>query len=58
MSRAELALRVQGTDIRKSYDLWIYPEQRDNPLEAEGIYVFTELSEEAVSCWSKAATCC
>ncbi|WP_339256668.1 beta-glucuronidase [Paenibacillus sp. FSL P2-0136] len=49
MSRAELALRVQGTDIRKSYDLWIYPEQRDNPLEAEGIHVFTELSEEAVS---------
>lgn len=49
MSRAELALRVQGTDIRKSYDLWIYPEQSDNPLEAEGIHVFTELSEEAAS---------
>lgn len=49
MSRAELALRVQGTDIRKSYDLWIYPEQSGNPLEAEGIRVFTELSEEAIS---------
>nr|WP_274528938.1 beta-glucuronidase [Paenibacillus piscarius] len=49
MSRAELALRVQDTDIRKSHDLWIYPEQSDNPLEAEGIHVFTELSEEAVS---------
>lgn len=47
MSTSVLSLSVEATDIRKSYDLWIYPEQSSSPLE--GTHVFTELSGEAVS---------
>ncbi|MEK3671469.1 glycoside hydrolase family 2 TIM barrel-domain containing protein [Paenibacillus sp. FSL R10-2771] len=47
MSKIVLSLSIQGTDIRKSYDLWVYPEQSSNPLE--DIHVFTKLSEEALA---------
>ena len=47
MSTIVLSLSIQGTDIRKSYDLWVYPAQSGNPLE--GIHVFEELSSEALT---------
>lgn len=47
MSTIVLSLSIQGTDIRKSYDLWVYPEQSSKPLE--GIHVFKELSAEALT---------
>ncbi|UQZ37718.1 beta-glucuronidase [Paenibacillus sp. PK3_47] len=47
MTKAVLNLQIAGTDIYKTYDLWIYPQQKANPLE--GIHVFNELSSEAQS---------
>lgn len=47
MSKASLNLRIRGTDIIKSYDLWIYPEKSSDILE--GIHVFKELSSEAIA---------
>ncbi|ASA26307.1 glycoside hydrolase family 2 TIM barrel-domain containing protein [Paenibacillus donghaensis] len=45
MTQAALNLKIAGTDIRKSYDLWIYPEKSGAGLG--GIRVFEELSDEA-----------
>lgn len=47
MSTIVLSLSIQGTDIRKSYDLWIYPEKSGNMLE--GIHVFDKLSSDALA---------
>ncbi|WP_150275307.1 sugar-binding domain-containing protein [Paenibacillus tepidiphilus] len=45
MTQATLSLQIKGTDIRKSYDLWIYPQQQG--IGIDGIAVFNELSAEA-----------
>lgn len=47
MSTIVLSLSILGTDIRKSYDLWIYPEKSGNMLE--GIHVFDKLSSDALA---------
>ncbi|WNS45307.1 beta-glucuronidase [Paenibacillus sp. MMS20-IR301] len=47
MQKATLSLQIAGSDIRKSYDLWIYPEQNSNPLA--GIHVFKKLTAEATA---------
>ncbi|MDF2836267.1 MAG: beta-glucuronidase [Paenibacillus sp.] len=48
-SQAELRLWIEGTDVRKSYPLWIFPKSADEASELEGLHVFDELSEEAAS---------
>ncbi|WP_342440273.1 sugar-binding domain-containing protein [Paenibacillus sp. FSL L8-0436] len=47
MTKAVLTLRTAGSDIRKSYDLWVYPENSGSGLD--GIRIFEELSDEALS---------
>ncbi|WP_309242012.1 sugar-binding domain-containing protein [Paenibacillus sp. S150] len=47
MQKAVFSLWIEGTDIRKTYDLWIYPEMKGSLLE--GIHVFEQLSEEALA---------
>lgn len=47
MTKSVLNLQIEGTDISKTYDLWIYPEHNGNMLE--GIHVFEELSDEALA---------
>ncbi|WP_340394332.1 glycoside hydrolase family 2 TIM barrel-domain containing protein [Paenibacillus sp. FSL E2-0190] len=47
MSTIVLSLSIQGTDIRKSYDLWIYPVKSGNMLE--GVHVFDKLSDDALA---------
>ncbi len=47
MTKASLQLRIPDTDVRKTYDLWIYPS--DTVVDPEGVHLFEELSEEAVS---------
>ncbi|WP_040952257.1 sugar-binding domain-containing protein [Gorillibacterium massiliense] len=47
MTQATLSLQIAGTDVRKAYDLWIYPQKTDTGLD--GIHRFTELSSEAMA---------
>ncbi|MNI56051.1 hypothetical protein D3C73_1110340 [compost metagenome] len=47
MTSAKLRLRIAGTDIRKSYDLWIYPERSGTGLE--GLNIAQTLDEEALA---------
>lgn len=47
MTQVELRLSIPGTDIRKSYDLWIYPNQQE--VDLSGLNLFTELSEQALA---------
>ncbi|CAH1191841.1 Beta-galactosidase [Paenibacillus auburnensis] len=47
MTSAILNLRIAGTDIRKSYDLWIYPEQSGTGLD--GIRIFHVLGDEVLA---------
>ncbi|SET20806.1 glycoside hydrolase family 2 TIM barrel-domain containing protein [Paenibacillus sp. NFR01] len=46
MRKAVLSLWIEGTDVRKTYDLWIYPQQNKDPLS--GVRVFDELSDDAL----------
>ncbi|TYP79205.1 glycoside hydrolase family 2 TIM barrel-domain containing protein [Paenibacillus methanolicus] len=45
MTKASLRLRIVGTDIRKSYDLWIYPS--GVVADKSGVHLFEELTDEA-----------
>ncbi|WP_244444841.1 glycoside hydrolase family 2 TIM barrel-domain containing protein [Paenibacillus camerounensis] len=45
MTAVRLNLQIAGTDIHKSYDLWIYPELTSTGLD--GVHVFKELGAEA-----------
>ncbi|WP_342566434.1 glycoside hydrolase family 2 TIM barrel-domain containing protein [Paenibacillus sp. FSL R7-0345] len=45
MTSVKLSLGIAGTDISKSYDLWIYPDLSSAGLEE--VHVFKELGEEA-----------
>jgi len=47
MTKATLRLVVSGTDIAKSYDLWIYPQQQD--VDLSGVHLFESLSGEAAA---------
>ncbi|WFR61323.1 hypothetical protein P9222_23085 [Paenibacillus amylolyticus] len=47
MTKVELRLSIPGTDIRKSYDLWIYPSQQE--ADMSGLNLFTELSDQALA---------
>lgn len=47
MTKVELRLSIPGTDIHKSYDLWIYPSQQGVDLNA--LNLFTELSDQALA---------
>ncbi|WP_438350748.1 sugar-binding domain-containing protein [Paenibacillus sp. FA6] len=47
MTKGVLNLRIAGTDIRKTYNLWIYPEKSGDGLD--GIRIFEELSDEAIA---------
>ncbi|OMC70638.1 beta-glucuronidase [Paenibacillus sp. FSL H7-0326] len=45
MTQVELKLTIEGTDIYKNYDLWIYPEHTE--LDWTGIHLFRELNDQA-----------
>ncbi len=45
MTSVKLNLQITGTDIRKSYDLWIYPDTGSTGLE--DVHVCHELDDEA-----------
>ncbi|KAA9005373.1 beta-glucuronidase [Paenibacillus spiritus] len=47
MTRAALSLRIPETDIAKTYDLWIYPEQERGVLDS--LIWFRELSNAALA---------
>lgn len=53
MTKAELSLSIPGTDIWKTYDLWIYPKAVQADPAGAGIRLFNELSEEAVALLEK-----
>jgi len=46
MTKAALSLQIEGTNIRKGYDLWIYPETSGNYLD--GIRIFEKLTDEVI----------
>lgn len=46
MTKAVLNLQIAGTDIRKAYDLWIYPEINGTGLN--DIRLFEKLSDEVI----------
>lgn len=50
-TQVTFSLSIEGTDIRKSYDLWIYPNEITPDLT--GVHLFHELSDEAVSLLEK-----
>ncbi|ANY67160.1 beta-glucuronidase [Paenibacillus sp. BIHB 4019] len=47
MTKAVLSLRIVETDIRKSYDLWIYPQQVE--AELSKVHRFESLTAEALA---------
>ncbi|MFC4101528.1 glycoside hydrolase family 2 TIM barrel-domain containing protein [Paenibacillus xanthanilyticus] len=47
MTRTTLSMRIEGTDIRKSYDLWIYPS--GVAVDKSGVKVFEDLTDEAAA---------
>ncbi|WP_128102283.1 glycoside hydrolase family 2 TIM barrel-domain containing protein [Paenibacillus sp. DCT19] len=47
MTKVEMKLSIPGTDIRKSYDLWIYPSQQE--VDLSNLNLFTQLSDEALA---------
>lgn len=51
MTKTTLHLRIAGTDIRKSYDLWIYPNQV--AIDKSGVFLFEELTGEAAALLKK-----
>lgn len=51
MTKVSLQLRIAGTDIRKSYDLWIYPDGIE--ADKSGLNLFNELTAEAAALLEK-----
>lgn len=47
MTKAVLNLQIAGTDIRKTYDLWIYPETSGKRFD--DIRIFEKLNDEVIS---------
>ncbi|GBG10687.1 beta-glucuronidase [Paenibacillus agaridevorans] len=48
----ELRLWIEGTDVRKSYALWLFPHV-DGGSELDGLHLFDELTDQAVSLLEK-----
>lgn len=51
MTSSLLSLRIAGTDVRKSYELWIYP--REAELDWTGIHHYEALTAEALDLLQK-----
>ncbi|WP_243711705.1 glycoside hydrolase family 2 TIM barrel-domain containing protein [Paenibacillus sp. BK033] len=51
MTKVSLQLRIAGTDIRKSYDLWIYPDGME--ADKSGLNLFNGLTDEAAALLEK-----
>jgi Beta-galactosidase/beta-glucuronidase len=51
MTKTMLRLHIAGTDIRKSYDLWIFPYQVT--VDKSGVSLFEELTAEAAALLEK-----
>ncbi|WP_214626052.1 hypothetical protein [Paenibacillus agaridevorans] len=51
-SQLELRLWIEGTDVRKSYALWVFP-CAEGGSELDGLHVFDELTDEAASLLEK-----
>ncbi|MWV42176.1 beta-glucuronidase [Paenibacillus sp. HJL G12] len=47
MTKAKLSLMILGTDIHKTYDLWIYPECQ--VVDFTGIQLVKELSQDVIT---------
>jgi len=47
MKKVTLALKIESTDIEKSYDLWVYPKEIS--IDKTGVNIFHDLSEKAIS---------
>jgi hypothetical protein len=47
MKKLTLSLKIEGTDIEKSYDLWVYPKEIS--IDKTGVNIFHDLSEKAIS---------
>lgn len=47
MTKCSLSLRIAGTDIRKSYELWIYPS--GVAADPSGVRLFEEATDEAAA---------
>lgn len=51
MTKVVLSLRIGNTNIRKTYDLWIYPEHVT--IDKAGVHWFEELTNEALALLEK-----
>jgi hypothetical protein len=51
MKKLTLSLKVEGTDIEKYYDLWVYP--RDTFIDKSDFNIFDDLSEKALALLEK-----
>ncbi|ADL53165.1 sugar-binding domain-containing protein [Clostridium cellulovorans] len=51
MEKLTLSLKVDGMDIEKTYDLWVYPNEVT--IEKEGLNIVHSLSKEAISLLEK-----
>ena len=51
MKKLTLVLRIQGTNIEKSYNLWVYPQKVI--IDKTGLNIFDSLSEKAISLLDK-----
>lgn len=51
MTKTSLQLRIAGTDIRKSYEVWIYPTGME--ADKSGLHLFGELTAEAAGLLEK-----
>lgn len=49
MTPAKLSLWIEESDIRKSYDLWIYPQLIGSRINGDEVNLFEELSDEALA---------
>ena len=47
MNKLTLSLEIEGLDIAKTYDLWVYPVEVT--IDRTGVKVFNSLSQEAVT---------
>ncbi|KGE19777.1 sugar-binding domain-containing protein [Paenibacillus wynnii] len=47
MTKLRFSLEIEGLDVEKTYDLWVYPAEVS--LDKTGVNLFNHLSEEAVA---------
>lgn len=47
MNKLTLSLEIEGLDVVKTYDLWVYPQEVS--IDKTGIHLVNNLSEEAVA---------